>query len=53
MENLLSLNLSSSSFVTTLGRVDLFVLSKAVYALCRPFKSLFLGQWGVLFEMHM
>jgi len=29
------------------------VLSKAVYALCRSFKTLFLGQWGVLFEMHV
>lgn len=48
MENL---NLSSSPFVTTLGTLDLCV--KAVHALCRSSKSFFLGQVGVVFEMHM
>lgn len=45
------MNLSSSSFVTTLGTLDLFL--KAVNALCRSFKSLFLGGLSVIFEMHI
>lgn len=41
MEKFLSMNLSFSSFVTTLGQADLFILSKAVCVLCTSPKSLF------------
>lgn len=41
METFLSVNLSCSSFVTTLGHADLFILSKAVCVLCTSPRSLF------------